>query len=298
MPGPHSTSRAFVQLGTATLALCAAGPSLVVLARIRWADTADLAFTGWQVGATQCALAVLLLGAAATAALTLRGPWRALRGRTPLRAPLVVLTAVAGLGLGALSTSPLARAATWASEHTDAAARAQARYQAWLVNDGPTPALEPAPPGARTAPTETAARMLRGQDLGPDWFDTQRPNPYLLTGVPARTYETPLSRARVSLTQHHRTGGRWHRDHLVWEDLLTFASGARAQQSLARYLDDPAATRRLMGGVPVWQGRDAAFVVGRGLYLVRSLDALEGRLGPDALREVVDAAVERARAGS
>lgn len=287
--------RALVRLSLLTAALVAASTALVVLARVRRDGSADLPFDGWQVAATEAASAVLLLIAAGAAALALRAPWRALSGRTPLRAPVALVAAMAGLGMGGLARPPLEHLAGWASERTADAAAARAAFLAWQRNDGPTPALEPAPPSAQPAPQAVAALLLRAQDLGSRWYPTQHPNPYTVRVAATPGTPTPLLRVRLSLTQHHHAEGRWHRDRLLWEDVTRFASPAEAGRALAlRERFDPDGAWRQVAGVHVWQGRSAAFSLGRDLFVLQQLQLPGGQVPPAVPAEVVAAAVQRA----
>ena len=298
-PGPR-VRRGLVVLGLATTCLVCAVVLLPRLAHLFLARSSDsydehVPFNGWQVDVAEAALGLLLATTIVLCVLVVKRRWVALRGRTPyLRAP-VLMAALPAIALGGVLEKPLTSVVTWASNHTAAAAATREQFQDWLANDGPTPVLEVAPPSALPVPGKVAAHLLRPSDLGVGWYDTTRPNPYSFRVYPQALGVRPLWGVRLSVLEQHRIDGRWHRDHLVWEDLRHYATAADAQRALPALVQDPQARSGAVRGVPVWRrGHSATFVLGSDVYVVLSHVSLAGPLPPERLDTVVDAAVRRA----
>lgn len=197
----------------------------------QWAD-----FPGWQVPATEAAMAALLAIVFVASLLGVQRGYRSLAERRVQRRVTVMVALALGLVLGVGASLALPRTVRWASDRTAAAGRyaeqqqalqAQLRYHPVI----PTITVPAAPPGV-------ARHMLGPSDLGTGWFAAMRPEPS--QGAPAQLPArwTALQAARTILQQAHRQGATtWVFDRSVIEFYWRFSDApiaAAARDYLAR----------------------------------------------------------------
>jgi hypothetical protein len=268
-------------------------------------------FGGWQVDVMAGAIAATVVAVGIASVRMWRRAERDPRVRSPYRLVVVLAVLWPGLGLGALASSPIGSAVSWASNHTAAAAAAQAEERTWLAQLAGDPPFQ-VHSNADSPPAAVADRLLHTTDLGAGWYDVTTPNPIARVNA-ALSRQGVTQSAESGLTRQHRSQSRWVLDELVVEDIDTFDSPAQAQQ-YARVAGQNAvgpcgcassaiaAQREDIGGVAVWMRAISslpsttlgAFAVGRDAFVVKFVLETDDRVRSDEFSSVMSAAIHRA----
>jgi hypothetical protein len=268
-------------------------------------------FGGWQVDVMAGAIAATVVAVGIASVRMWRRAERDPRVRSPYRLVVVLAVLWPGLGLGALASSPIGSAVSWASNHTAAAAAAQAEERTWLAQLAGDPPFQ-VHSNADSPPAAVADRLLHTTDLGAGWYDVTTPNPIARVNA-ALSRQGVTQSAESGLTRQHRSQSRWVLDELVVEDIDTFDSPAQAQQ-YARVAGQNAvgpcgcassaiaAQRQDIGGVAVWMRAISslppttlgAFAVGRDAFVVKFVLETDDRVRSDEFSSVMSAAIHRA----
>lgn len=264
-------------------------------------------FPGWQVSAVEVAAVALALALFVASAVVVRRVFRRLHGRTEHRRAAILVAILPGLALGLAASVGTGFAISWASDHTAAAAEADAEYRALFPANRP-----PYAPGFgdTAAPAELAARMIQPADIGAGWYAGSNPASTIVPvgkATPA-SYFGGVIAIRTMVEQETRVRGQWQLGSLALESMIQFptaqaAAGydkARRQQPTPSCPACPAISRGSrqfqIDGVSVFEvsgkgGRTAMFVVGNSDFSI----SMSARVTAGIEQAILSAAVRRAR---
>lgn len=200
----------------------------------RTSDDGDFAvFPGWQVDAVEIAGMVLALALLVTSAIAVRRIFRRLEGRTPYRRVAILIALLPGLALGLAARAGTRSALDTASEHTAAAAAAEAEFGG--VFSTKHPPYAPVGSGI-AAPPEMAARMLAPAGLGAGWYALTATNPSMVSlpeGDPAQRFGGAVI-VKSIVEQAKLVGKAWIGGPVVLERMIQFPTAGAA----ASFLDE------------------------------------------------------------
>ncbi len=305
VPRPGNARKALIRLGAIAFgffAVLGSGLALAGMFAERTLPDATFApFSGWQLYALTSVFGITLLALLVISVVALARRYRGLRGQTPHRRAVVLAALVPGAFLGGLVGNPMASAVSWASNQTMAAHHARIAARQLLAEDGKAP---PVLVTGAAAPEALAARLVQRSDLGPHWYDRQRPNPSEAAVSPTAYRFGALQAIRAQFDQAHWTGIAWLPQHVIVENMLRFRSAAAARRYFANVFVKPATTLVQVGSVTVYEGglgsksalRTAEFPVGTDLFATSINVMSDGTPTTQDFAAIVSAAVGRATA--
>ena len=252
-------------------------------------------FGGWQLNAMAAGLGVALLALLVVSLVVSVRMYRGLRGQTRHRRVVVMAALLPGIFLGTLLNGPMRSAIGWASDHTATAQRMNAAIRQMMPTNPASPPVMSF--GGTPASPVLAARLLQRADLGPGWYDTERPNPSGISDSPAG----PVTGAGTRLSQWHWDGRMWAAGELASEQMYVLTSAADVQRQLTFARRSATSTVRI-GGAAVYehdvnmasvQSRAASFALGNEVFTLN----VTGTSGTAEFNAIVAKAVQRATTG-